>query len=135
MSYFHCFTLRIQYSCSDIKFQLFTEASLVIIYVKVTLQPFYNLMGIRKRFQIFFLLQHNVPEFFIIIGIIQLGTHYGFAWLPFMVKITDISLISLNIRNYLLRKYIKISRQFVNFYAIYSLNNHSRFWISPVKVI
>ena len=50
-------------------------------------------------------------------------------------KITYVSWISLNIRNYYLQKCIKISWQFINLNAIYSSNNYSRFWCNPVEIV
>ena len=48
-------------------------------------------------------------------------------------KITDISLISLNMRYYLLQKHIKISWQLIKIYVACNPNKYSTFWWIPVN--
>ena len=66
--------------------------------------------------------------------IYKLAIHSSFTWILWF-KITDFSLISLNIRNYFLQKHIKFSRKFNNFYAIYNSNKYSKFRYSSVEII
>ena len=90
---------------------------------------------INLYYSVHFTLQISSHLDFFLLNYIKTGNPFRLSTDFLWFKITDISLISLSMRNYLLRKHIKISWQFINFCANNISNIYSRFWCSPVEII
>ena len=84
----------------------------------------------------------RIPSKFLLLLIMQtklylnykkLPPQYGFARMILRFEKIDISLISLNMRNYLLLKHSKISWYLINFYVTCNPNRYPRFWCVPVN--
>ena len=80
--------------------------------------------------KIFVQIGNSTTHFFLYIASNPLRLRNGcFLWF----KITDILLVSLNMKNYFLQKQIEISNQLINFYVTCNPNKYSIFWWVPVN--